>query len=49
MEHLNYLIYPIAGLLCFLALGGLNTKHAVVIIASIISLALNGYAIIQFL
>ena len=47
MEYINYLIYPIAGLLCLLALGGLNTKHPVVIITSVISLVLNGYAIVQ--
>lgn len=47
MEYLDYLIYPIAGSLAFLAFGGLNTKHPVVVVASMISLALNGYAIIE--
>lgn len=48
MEYVHYLIYPIAGLLCVLAIGGLTTKHLVVVTASIISLLLNGYAIVQF-
>ena len=48
MEYLNYLIYPIAGLLCFLALGGFNNNHRGVVISSMVSLALNGYAIIEF-
>lgn len=47
MEYLDYLIYPIAGILCYLALGGLYTRHPVVIVASAVSLALNGYAIFQ--
>jgi ATP/ADP translocase len=48
LEYVHYLIYPIAGLLCLLALGGLNTKHPIVVIASMISLSLNGYAIFAF-
>jgi hypothetical protein len=48
MEIIHYLIYPIAGLLVLLALGGLNTKHPIVISASVASLFLNAYAIYAF-
>tara|TARA_R110001592_G_C13173620_1_gene750069 strand:- start:728 stop:955 length:228 start_codon:yes stop_codon:yes gene_type:complete len=48
MEVIHYLIYPIAGLMAFLALGGLNTKNSIVISASIVSLCLNTYAIYAF-
>jgi len=48
MEYVHYLIYPIAGVLALLAIGGINTKHSVVVSSSIISLALNGYAIVGF-
>ncbi len=47
MDYLNYLIYPIAGILAILALGGLNSGQRVVIAASLISLVLNGYAIVE--
>lgn len=49
METLHYLIYPIAGLMVLLALGGLNTKNPTVVSASIVSLCLNAYAIYTFL
>jgi hypothetical protein len=48
MEFIHYLIYPIAGFLCLLALGGLNHSNTVVKAASAVSLVLNGYAILQF-
>ena len=48
MDYVHYLIYPIAGILALLALGGLNTKHPVVISASVVSLLLNAYAIYAF-
>jgi len=49
LDYIHYLIYPIAGVLVLLAIGGLNTKHPVVIGASLCSLILNTYAIIGFL
>lgn len=48
MEYVHYLIYPIAGLLAILALGGLNSKHPIAIAASVCSLALNIYALVAF-
>ena len=48
MEYIHYLIYPVAGILALLALGGLNTKHSVVKSASVVSLLLNAYAIYAF-
>jgi len=48
MEFVNYLIYPIAGVLVILAIGGINTPHPVVKTASVCSLLLNIYAIFAF-
>lgn len=48
LEYINYLIYPIAGLLILLAVGGLNTKHPIVVAASVCSAVLNVYAIVAF-
>lgn len=48
MEFVHYSIYPIAGVLVLLAIGGLNTPHPVVKAASVCSLLLNGYAIYAF-
>lgn len=48
LEYIHYLIYPIAGVLILLAIGGLATKHPVVIGASPCSMALNVYAIFAF-
>jgi ATP/ADP translocase len=49
LEYLHYLIYPISIVLIVLAVGGLNTKHPVVVAASVCSMALNIYAIFAFL
>ena len=49
MEFIHYLIYPIAGIFILLGVGGLATRHPVVIIASAISIALNLYAIFAFI
>jgi hypothetical protein len=49
MDIIHYLIYPIAGILGLLALGGLNTKQPVVVLSSAMSLALNAYAIYEFI
>jgi hypothetical protein len=48
MEYVHYLIYPIAGFLCLMALGGLSHSSKVVKAASLFSLFFNGFAIIQF-
>lgn len=48
MEYVNYLIYPIAAILAFLAIGGIATKHPIVVASSVVSLALNIYAIFSF-
>jgi len=48
LEYIHYLIYPIAGVLALLALGGINTKQPIVVSSSIISIALNVYAIVGF-
>ena len=49
LEYVHYLIYPMAGLLILLGIGGPNTRHPVVVTASLCSIALNVYAIIAFL
>lgn len=48
MDYINCLIYPVAGLLALLAIGGISGRHPVVVTASIFSMALNVYAIISF-
>jgi len=49
MDYIHYLIYPIAGILALLAIGGLNSPSPVVKLASACSLLLNGYAIWAFI
>lgn len=47
MEFIDYILYIVAGLSILLAIGGISTNNKAVVLSSVASLGLNGYAIYE--